>query len=309
MAPVDPLRFALDTAPYRSGDHAWVDELDRHVVHPGEPHHRMGTRAIDEAAWLRVDEHRATEIALRQRLVAEATDEVIAVRDGSEAACDEVAATVQEWLVGHHPETLVDWDTSIAHPLVRAGLAVQDDLCVMEHDGHDWRLTAAIVCFPTSWQLADKIGRPQGRIHEPVPHFDATLTRRVDTFFDRLAPGRIVSRRNWGITPHPLLFVPAYEALPRPEPWDVEHLWLRSERQTLRRLPRTGAVLFTIGVQLAPLTALRGRADVAARLLDTIERWPADLAADRVGPHDWVPMAPTWLREVAGDRADRGSSV
>ena len=41
---------------------------------------------------------------------------------------------------------------------------------------------------------------------------------------------------------------------------------VRSERQTLVRLPRTGAVLFTIKTQLCPVTALRQRQDLAGAL-------------------------------------------
>ena len=35
-----------------------------------------------------------------------------------------------------------------------------------------------------------------------------------------------------------------------------ETLFVRCERQTLRRLPETGAVLFTIGIAVAPLARL-----------------------------------------------------
>jgi hypothetical protein len=45
--------------------------------------------------------------------------------------------------------------------------------------------------------------------------------------------------------------------------------WIRSERQTLRVLPETGAILFTIRVQMAPLSVLATRPDRAGDLL----RW------------------------------------
>ena len=51
-----------------------------------------------------------------------------------------------------------------------------------------------------------------------------------------------------------------------PELWDpvptdptATRLWLRTERQTLRRLPDSGASVFTIRVQMAPLSALAAR--------------------------------------------------
>ncbi len=47
-----------------------------------------------------------------------------------------------------------------------------------------------------------------------------------------------------------------------------ETLFVRSERQTLRRLPRTGAILFTIGIYVEPLGALSSAG--IARLAEAI---------------------------------------
>ena len=65
---------------------------------------------------------------------------------------------------------------------------------------------------------------------------------------------RIVVRRNWGFSAHPLLFAPDLAALRQPRRYAPDAVWLRSERQTLRRLPDSGAILFAIRVQLAPAT-------------------------------------------------------
>jgi hypothetical protein len=73
----------------------------------------------------------------------------------------------------------------------------------------------------------------------------------------------------------PSLFAPLPPAQPQAE--RPEDLWLRSERQTLRRLPRSGAVLFTIRVQQARFTALAARPDVAAALAARIRAQPAEL--------------------------------
>ena len=287
-------------------DLGWLDELDRLSVHSGEPHQRMGTRAIDEAGWLVVDDLREEELALRRRLWCEATDEVVTILPGSGAACLEAAGAVDAWLAEHgHPRPAGDADgrptgdhLPPAEPLVRAGLAVQDDLCVMERDESGWRLTAGIVCFPTYWRLADKVGRLQEDVHGPVPHFRHDLAAKVSTFFDRLPPGRIVSRRNWGFSAHPLLFVPDLAALPDPGDYDPDRLWLRSERQTLRRLPSTGAILFTIRVQLAPATALVDRPALAARLLDAMDHWTPELVQSRGGRYGWIDHVSTWLRSI-----------
>ena len=56
-----------------------------------------------------------------------------------------------------------------------------------------------------------------------------------------------------------------------------DRLWLRSERQTLRRLPATGAVLFTIRVQQTPFASLAERPDVAAAFAARIRAQPDEL--------------------------------
>jgi hypothetical protein len=135
------------------------------------------------------------------------------------------------------------------------------------HDGA-WHLEGAVLCFPSTWSLAEKLGGTATRIHAPVRHYADELSDRVDTFFDRLAPGKLVWRRNVSLWPACLLWVPHHAI--DPTLWDAPAsdpsaplLWVRSERQTLRRLPDTGAILFTIRVQMAPLSILSTRPDRA----------------------------------------------
>ncbi len=60
---------------------------------------------------------------------------------------------------------------------------------------------------------------------------------------------------------------------------DVSQLWIRIERETLRRLPRTGGILFTIRGFQQPLTdyVTRGVEHVQA-LRALVERLPDDVS-------------------------------
>lgn len=55
-------------------------------------------------------------------------------------------------------------------------------------------------------------------------------------------------------------------------------IWLRSERETLRRLPRTGAIIFTIRVYQTPLVELVKEPGVPGRIASAIRSWPEDVA-------------------------------
>ncbi|KAI0772524.1 hypothetical protein BD413DRAFT_45757 [Trametes elegans] len=53
---------------------------------------------------------------------------------------------------------------------------------------------------------------------------------------------------------------------------------LRTERQTLRRLPRTGAIVFTIRVYQTPFEELVREPGVPGRIASAIRSWPEDVA-------------------------------
>ncbi|MBW8827141.1 MAG: DUF3445 domain-containing protein [Acidobacteria bacterium] len=247
----------------------WLDELQ---VEPGPPWHAMGTRSLDLTAWLIGDDDRDAQLAYKRRLLAERHDVVSAARRGCEAAAAEAAA-----LMG-------------APDLEGAALLVQEDLCVLVRREPGWCLDAGVVCFPSMWSLRAKLGRPMAEIHGPVPAYAEELGAQVDRFLDRL--DRPVWRRNW--------FIHGSSELHQPEPPPLsagtcapEDLWLRSERQALRRLPSTGALLFTIRTQQAPLVVVPD--DLVRRLAAAVRAWPPELVAYR--------SAATW-RDVFLERYD-----
>lgn len=261
---------------------AWLDDLDAGV---GPPWLAMGTRGITEAEWLAPDADRAHDLALKAELLEQRHDEVFAALTGSvvDAAALETLALVEA-------ATGASGDVGL-HPLDAAGRLVQEDLCLLVLRDGAPHLDAASLCFPSYWRLADKIGRPLAEVHGPVAHYAEELATKVDRFLDRLRPGRPVVRRNWSIHDDPTYFLPgptAPRAVTAPD-----GLWLRSERQTLRRLSTTPAVLFTIRTQQVPLAVVDERPDVAHRLAAAIEGWSPELL-DYKGGHG-ARAAVGWL--------------
>ena len=255
----------------------WLDDLS---FDPGPPFHQMGTRALGNDDWLVADREKDAQLALKAQLLHGVRDVVAAALPGTEESCREAA----ELVCG-------------AASLEEAALKVQEDLCVLRHrDGH-WRLDAGVVCFPSMWRLADKVGLPMGAVHAPVPAYAEELAQRVDRFLDRLRTDRPVWRRNWFIHHSPDLHQP--DPPPQPDAVAVPAgLWLRSERQTLRRLDRTGSILFTIRTQQAPLSCLAARPEVAAAMATAIEGWSEELVEYRAAGA-WRSDVVRWLREVA----------
>lgn len=246
----------------------------------------MGTRGLDPASWLVVDDDRTADLAQKASLVRERHDEVFAAV-GSPAvvrASAEVLALVEAatGLIG---------DATL-HPLDAAGRLVQEDLCVLvERDGAH-HLDAASLCFPSYWRLREKLGQPLSAVHEPVAHYADELSAKVDRFLARLAPGRPVWRRNWSIHDTPEYFLP--DPTSALASWAPGGLWLRSERQTLRRLDTPDVVLFTIRTQQVPLVVLAERPDLAHRMADAIAAWSPELEAYK-GDHGAL-RAVEWLR-------------
>lgn len=215
-----------------------------------------GTGPIDPADWLQRDDAFAEQMALRDRLIAGRRAEVHAVAEGAEAAAEETLETV----LGHlarDPGYRREADAILrpdgvrvpqgGPPLVVAGRLVQEDLCILEKPaGSDEHvLTAAILCFPSNWTLAEKIGRGMARIHLPVEHYDEGIARRVQRMLDLLRPEAPLMRANLLVYSTGGLFNPRHE-FDRHRPEIGETRRIRVERQVLLRLPRTGAILFSI---------------------------------------------------------------
>jgi len=174
--------------------------------------------------------------------------------------------------------------------LEEAARSVWEDLCILtrEAEGRPYRLTGAAVAFPTDWRLSDKMGHALDTVHEPIHGYAEQLSETVDRFMNGMQPGVIFGRTN--------AFVIASDALRYTPPVDPaarfahvtaenagETLFIRCERETLRRLPETGAIVFTIGIYRAPLRSLSGRA--VARIVNSIEGFGEGEAGRRAAPH------------------------
>ena len=165
------------------------------------------------------------------------------------------------------------------HPLETAARMVPEDLLLLaprRRDGDsdilDWVLVAAALAFPAHWVLAEKMGRPLAGIHEPVPHYGELLERPMDRFFSNMEVGPISHRWNWSVVTTDRLFTPhRMRRTPLAPGAGIDEIFLRMESQTLRKLARTGHVLFTIRTYVEPLSrwaGIPGALDSLVEMLD-----------------------------------------
>ena len=223
-----------------------------------------GILPVDGEDWLRVDDAYAAQMAERERLMAEDLPLVYRQMPQGRAAAEELydmvlsrLATWPGYRVGASVVVRPDGAEvalDAGEPLLTLGRLVQEDLCLMEKEGAEHVLTGAVLCFPASWHIAEKIGRPLLGIHVPVQAYDDDLARRVQRLFDMIRPGAALWRMNSLVYRDPTLHQPRREADPRTD--RRGGAFLRAERQTLVRLPRTQAVLFAIHTYVVPLSVL-----------------------------------------------------
>ena len=236
---------------------------------------RIGVRPFGDGPWLRtgddLDAVRADKAALHardpravHRRVGDDWDDGsaepvdAALLDATALAGEETLALVRGALdaAGHAPPA------TGPTPLARAALGVAEDLATLVRDASGWRLVEAFVAAPSAWALGDKIGRALGDVHGPVPDF-ATGTsndRTVTRMFDALRDGAPVVRGSWSLHANARRFLPRHapDHAARLAAAPIDALHLRAERQTLRRLPASGATLFTIDTTIRPVASLDG---------------------------------------------------
>ncbi len=205
--------------------------------------------------WIMVDEAYGAQMVERERLLVGFRPAVLAMESVASAACEELLETVLEacvargdYQVGAEVRCPDGREVAVdrADPLGTIGRLVQQDFCVLEKQGDEHVMTAAILCFPASWTLEQKIGKPLVGIHIPVEEYDGDLARRVQRLFDGIKVGRPMWRKNALWYRDPDLHQPRRENAPREEVGVGEGDYLRSERQSLLRLPKTQAVIFGI---------------------------------------------------------------
>ncbi len=161
------------------------------------------------------------------------------------------------------------------------GEVLEPDFLLLKPDASgQFQLLGGCVCFPSSWNLAEKIGHPLDFIHSVVPGLNSGIGKQIDTFLSRITPGTAWLRHNWGLSRSPELNQHPHRELPRFSGAEqLSEIWLRVEHQALVALPRSNGILFGIRIAVHPLGEVKKDALAARRLSQALRTMPDEVAA------------------------------
>jgi hypothetical protein len=259
----------------------------------GEPYRvSMGLKGLLEPDWLERDEHRATHAELKRRLLRERKGAVFHLDPSVSDAAFELNEMVREFGLKYWPDIFSGSTADLRvegrafrkpasadQALAELSELAQEDFVIMNGTA-PVTLKAALLCFPSRWLLADKVGRGSDEIHVPVPQFDA-IAKMTATYLERVQVEKPMWRLNWTIHDSDQLFAPpGTHGLKPVDPEKVlEQTHLRIERQTLRRLPHTKHIVFTIRTYVNRMSDVVGSTERREALYKTLEVLHPDVAA------------------------------
>lgn len=299
---VPGFRPALPTVKFRAAEATPPDSKSLGPIYsiPETDFPQMGLKPMALADWIQMDDQYGVEMALKRQLATDVPQSVFASLPGSEAGSREALEMLVDHLTTTAPQNfqrqgdrLINRQTNeiwnladpTLHPLQIAGRLVQEDLCLMQKDKDGkYVLTAGSLSFPSRWRLSEKLNQSVAAIHGPVPKYGEKVEAPIDGFFERMKVEKPMKRQNWSIHDTDVLYQPETPPVdpnlpPITEENAGERLWFRAEGQTLRRLPQSKDILFTIRTTLHPLSALKQHPALAKKILGLVQKFPPEVVA------------------------------
>lgn len=320
----------------RSGNANCPSDVKRMAPYPAQPikgreRYRvmMDVRKLDAQNWLTLDKNYLEEHRVRDHLLRERRDEVLQCLPESATACQEALEEVSEFLCErfpsmfsksvHHDGEIIEnrmngekfnisklaQSKKLPDALEAAVRLTMEDLSIlMKNEDDEYYLAASASLFPTGWTVQERIGWTISRLHEPVPLWHQHVANSVSKFLARLTPTSPMERSNYFVEvkrPNEDLFEILYrpkalceKALSDPSP---DEIIIRRERQTFRRLPRTGAIVFGVKTYLTPINQLPMQE--LENLAKEMQSWP-EYVSEYKGKDVWGAKVLEFYRNRAG---------
>ena len=274
--------------------------LPKHTPYKnGEEVVKVGLEPIEEAEWLEIDNLFDSEIELKKKLYESHYKEIHQELELSLKSQQELLEVLKTHLKQYHPDRKFT-ATETSSPLKRASLMVQEDLVLMIPEEEKYFLGAASLCAPSNWSLKEKFNDSLIDLHKFVPSYEKKIGNRVNNIFNKLPNNRIFQRFNWSIYEDASLFQPVKSKSLVERSKTItdknagDRLFIRVERQTIRRLPKTQAIAFTIRVHVDPLSSIREDLLLIKGLKKTLKNLSQDMKKYKSVDQIEVPLI-GWL--------------
>jgi hypothetical protein len=251
--------------------------------------HRLGVKAMgSDERLIETTEHYPQQIELKRNLLLQCPSDYVSLLSEQ--------ADVEHELVEHlrlQSEHLCNGQNQLLHEpydfsanrLFQLARHLQEDLVLLANDpARDYPIMGGVVCFPSGWSLPEKLGKGIAHVHEPVPEFESVLATQTRRMLDSLKVDRPIWRMNWGVRPSAQLDQSPKHTMYLQEQQSLitaenagDRCFLRVEKQTLSRMPKSGHILFTIHTHQSCLADLS--TDQQRLLFGTLQTCPADTLA------------------------------
>ncbi|GMF10205.1 hypothetical protein B5S28_g3680 [[Candida] boidinii] len=303
-------------------------------------HITMGIRSMDWHSWIELDNEWMKYHNRKLDRIAERGSELYGTLPEAWNGAIEYLSELREYLPKRYPTLFVKTDRGINNivtgdvfeflgikkedfkqdPMLMASLMTQDDLAVMvENEEGEYVLKGGSIMLAGFWRLKDKLNLPLTAIHTTgdVPKYNEKLKSGMDKFFMRLTTDKPVVRNNYFLQTDDDV---AWSFSIGDEANDVvgwytaenaktiDQLYYRSERQSVRRLPLTGNIAFTIRTYFLPVTKMCDEPYVPRRLLNGIESWTEDVQEYR-GFAKFKDVLMPYLKKRAEEQEAQGYTV
>jgi hypothetical protein len=172
-------------------------------------------------------------------------------------------------------------------PLDWVGRQVQEDLVLLGDDASG-TFIGGHLCFANGWAISDRLGKSFLEIHRHTPRTTMSSVEGGARFLQNLKSGRTYWRTSWNFKLSAQMDLttrhnPAYNAdfarrVPELTAEGVaESVFIRIERQTFTRLPRSGGLLFGIHTYNSSVGEEASDPGRARRILGVIRGAPRDV--------------------------------
>ncbi|KEY67067.1 hypothetical protein S7711_04739 [Stachybotrys chartarum IBT 7711] len=285
-------------------------------------HITMGVRVVDPADLILIDKSYLTNIHLRRQILSKHGATVHGAIPSGDAAVRELYAyLLQDYLPSRYPsmfrlsgdgkmfQNLVTGKAfpATAPPDVTSALrilaeTIEDDWFVLQETPEGHRSVAFVCCFASGFDPSAKLGKGLKEIHAPVPSYEK-IGPSMERFFSKLEVGKGVKRNNWAIQTHSEIcdvkgHLTEEDDTSEQTNVDIDQTHFRTELQSLTRLPRTKAILFSFKTYLTPLSGIREEG-LGPQLADAIEGLKTGNAPGMwtyKGSIRWAPRVCEYLR-------------